>query len=62
MLTPEDKEEIKRLVVEAVIESGLRLPGPDRASGYQTPVSLLNRAAGTARVQDSLGRVDHAVW
>ena len=29
MLTREDKEDIKRLFVEAVAESGLRMPGSD---------------------------------
>ena len=93
MLTRDDKEEIKRLIVEVVGESGppaavegkqagdivnvtaravevfgtwekaLRwLKTPVRSLGDQTPLSLLNSPEGVARVQDTLGRVEHGVW
>jgi uncharacterized protein (DUF2384 family) len=30
--------------------------------GDKTPISLLNTTEGLARVQDTLGRVEHGVW
>ena len=38
-----------------------RLKTPVRSLGDQTPVSPMN-TAGVARVQDTLGRVEHGVW
>ena len=44
-------------------EKALRwLKTPVRSLGDQTPLSLLNRAEGVAKVQDTLGRVEHGVW
>ena len=91
MLTQEDKEEIKRLIVEVVGESAslvepkhagdivevtaravevfgtrekalrwLRTPIP--SLGDRIPLSLLDSPEGVARVQDTLGRVEHGVW
>ncbi|MBI3698257.1 MAG: DUF2384 domain-containing protein [Acidobacteria bacterium] len=101
MLTKEDKEEIKRLIVEVVSELTFKNPKtgekqvlkatlgsdpivdvtaraievfgtrekalrwlktPVRSLGDQTPLSLLNSPEGVARVQDTLGRVEHGVW
>ena len=92
MLTIEDKEEIRRLVVEMIAEPNSVLsavPGPEpvmeitaramevfgtrekalrwlrtpvRSLGDQTPISLLSSPEGLARVQDTLGQVEHGVW
>jgi len=92
MLTIEDKEEIRRLVVEMIAEpnsvlnafpepepimevtaramevfgtreKALRwLRAPVRSLGDQTPISLLSSPEGLARVQDTLGQVEHGVW
>jgi hypothetical protein len=92
MLTIEDKEEIRRLVVEMIAEpnsvlntfpepepimevtaramevfgtreKALRwLRTPVRSLGDQTPISLLSSPEGLARVQDTLGQVEHGVW
>ena len=44
-------------------EKALRwLKTPVRSLGDQTPLSLLNTTEGVARVQDTLGRVEHGVW
>jgi putative toxin-antitoxin system antitoxin component (TIGR02293 family) len=44
-------------------EKALRwLRAPVRSLGDKTPISLLNTAEGLARVQDTLGRVEHGVW
>jgi len=44
-------------------EKALRwLKTPVRSLGDQTPLSLLNSAEGVAKVQDTLGRVEHGVW
>ncbi|SPE38083.1 hypothetical protein SBA6_810011 [Candidatus Sulfopaludibacter sp. SbA6] len=44
-------------------EKALRwLNSPVRSLGDQTPLSLLNTPEGVARVQDTLGRVEHGVW
>ena len=44
-------------------EKALRwLKAPVRALGDRTPLSLLTSAEGVARVQDTLGRVEHGVW
>jgi putative toxin-antitoxin system antitoxin component (TIGR02293 family) len=38
------------------------LKTPVRSLGDRTPLSLLNSPEGVARVQDTLGRVEHGVW
>jgi putative toxin-antitoxin system antitoxin component (TIGR02293 family) len=44
-------------------EKALRwLRTPVRSLGDNTPISLLNTPEGLARVQDTLGRVEHGVW
>jgi putative toxin-antitoxin system antitoxin component (TIGR02293 family) len=44
-------------------EKALRwLRTPVRSLGDKTPISLLNTTEGLARVQDTLGRVEHGVW
>ena len=44
-------------------EKALRwLRAPVRSLGDKTPISLLNTPEGLARVQDTLGRVEHGVW
>lgn len=44
-------------------EKALRwLNSPVRSLGDQTPLSLLDTPEGVARVQDTLGRVEHGVW
>src|ERR1019366_9005299 len=35
---------------------------PVRSLGDRTPLSLLGSPEGVARVQDTLGRVEHGVW
>ena len=44
-------------------EKALRwLRTPVRSLGDQTPISLVTDPEGLARVQDTLGRVEHGVW
>jgi len=44
-------------------EKALRWLGtPVRSLGDKTPVSLLNTLEGLARVQDTLGQIEHGVW
>jgi len=44
-------------------ERALRwLNTPVRALSDQTPISLLSSSEGVARVQDTLGQVEHGVW
>jgi uncharacterized protein (DUF2384 family) len=44
-------------------ERALRWPNnPVRSLGDQTPLSLLNTPEGVARVEDTLGQVEHGVW
>jgi hypothetical protein len=44
-------------------EEALRwLRTPVRSLGDRTPISLLNSPDGIARVQDTLGQVEHGVW
>jgi uncharacterized protein (DUF2384 family) len=38
------------------------LNSPVGSLGDQTPLSLLSSPEGVARVQDTLGRVEHGVW
>jgi uncharacterized protein (DUF2384 family) len=81
MLTAEDNEEIRRIVTQAVAESGSRVDGiveitaraievlgakekalrwlkaPVRSLGGRTPLSLLDKPGGFARVEDALAGV-----
>jgi uncharacterized protein (DUF2384 family) len=44
-------------------EKALRwLNSPVRSLGDQTPLSLLTTLEGVARVEDTLGQVEHGVW
>jgi len=44
-------------------EKALRwLRAPVRSLGDQTSISLMNTPDGIARVQDTLGQVEHGVW
>jgi len=44
-------------------EKALRwLRTPVRSLGNKTPISLLNSPEGLARLQDTLGQVEHGVW
>jgi putative toxin-antitoxin system antitoxin component (TIGR02293 family) len=38
------------------------LRAPVRSLGDKTPMSLLNSPEGLARVQDTLGQIEHGVW
>lgn len=105
MLTAEDKEDIRRIVAEAVLATALSpdeprkdaeriefgpmrywakplvevaaraievlgsrekawewLNSPVRSLGDRTPLSLLETPEGVAKVQDTLGRVEHGIW
>lgn len=44
-------------------EKALRwLRTPVQSLGDKTPISLLNTLEGLARVQDTLGQIEHGVW
>ena len=67
-LTPDLIETTVRIVARAIEVLGdkdkaLRwLQAPVRVLGNQTPVSLLSTAEGLARVEDTLGRIEHGIW
>ena len=68
-MTPEDKEEIRRIVearameVFGTREKALRwLSAPLPSLEDRTPLSVLETPEGAAQVRDTLGRVDHGVW
>lgn len=64
-LEPDSIVEVAARAVEVfgTREKALRwLKTPVRSLGGRTPLSLLNSPDGVARVQDTLGRVEHGVW
>jgi uncharacterized protein (DUF2384 family) len=61
-------EPLVRVIARAVevlgtSEKALRwLNAPVRSLGDRPPVSLLNSPEGIARIEDTLGRIEHGVW
>jgi putative toxin-antitoxin system antitoxin component (TIGR02293 family) len=67
MLTAEDREEIVKAITRAIEVFGTRekalrwLRTPVRSLDDRTPISLLSSPEGPARVQDTLGQIEHGV-